>query len=177
MSQDIIDPLILGHRVRYYRRRAGMTLDQLGALVGKPAPYLSMLENGKREPRLGLINLLAGALEVGAAELLVPEAPTRRARLEISMTRAQDDPLYRDLELPKLKAHAKIPDLALEHIVGLFSELKGRTQAAMATREEARIANSELRAEMRQRGNYFEEIEELAAEAVADAVVRALQAP
>ena len=66
--QDAIDPLVFGHRVRYYRRRARLTLDELGARVGKPAPYLSMLENGKREPRLGLINALADALEVGAAD-------------------------------------------------------------------------------------------------------------
>ncbi|MEA2001198.1 MAG: helix-turn-helix domain-containing protein, partial [Actinomycetota bacterium] len=148
---------------------AGMTLDELGALVGKPAPYLSMLENGKREPRLGLINSLAEALDVGVAELLVPEPPTKRSRLEIGLFRAQEDPIYRDLELPHLKAQSKVPDAALEHILGLFGELKERSQVAMATREEARIANSELRAEMTQRGNYFEEIEEIAAKAVAAA--------
>ena len=167
MTQDSIDPLILGHRVRYFRRRAGLTLDQLGEIVGKPAPYLSMLENGKREPRLGLINSLAAALDVGAGELLIPDPPTKRSRLEIGMSRAQDDPIYRDLELPLFKPHAKVPDAALEHILGLFGELKGRAQANMATREEARIANSELRAEMRDRGNYFEEIEAIAAQAVA----------
>jgi predicted transcriptional regulator len=68
-----------------------------------------------------------------------------------------------------LKASAKIPDLALEHILSLFGQLKGREQVTMATREEARIANAELRAEMRERGNYFEEIEKIAAEAVAAA--------
>ena len=164
--QDSIDSLVLGHRVRYFRRKAGLTLDQLGEMVGKPAPYLSMLENGKREPRLGLINSLAAALDVGAAELLLPDAPTRRSRLEIGVTRAQQDPIYRDLELPLLKPHAKLSDTALEHILGLFGELKGRAQATMATREEARIANSDLRAEMRERGNYFEEIEQIAAAAV-----------
>lgn len=169
MAHDSIDPLVFGHRVRHFRRQAGLTLDQLGELVGKPAPYLSMLENGKREPRLGLINALAEALDVGAGDLLLPEAPSRRSRLEIAVAKAQDDPLYRDLELPHLKPHAKLPDVALEHVVALFGELKGRTQAAMATREEARIANSELRAEMRKRGNYFEEIEALAAEAVESA--------
>ncbi len=164
--QDSIDPLVFGHRVRHFRRQANLTLDELGAQVGKPAPYLSMLENGKREPRLGLINSLAEALEILAADLLQPEPPNRRSRLEIGVARAQEDPTYRDLELPLLKPSAKMPDLALEHIMGLYGELKGREQITMATREEARIANSELRAEMRERGNYFAEIEEIAGRAV-----------
>ena len=92
-----------------------------------------MLENGKREPRLGLINALAAALDVGAGELLLPDPPTRRSRLEIGLVRAQEDPIYRELELPLLKPHTKLPDMALEHILGLFGELKGRAQATMAT--------------------------------------------
>lgn len=167
--QETIDPLIFGHRVRHYRNKAGLTLDDLGERVGKPAPYLSMLENGKREPRLGLINKLADALDVPVGELLVADAPNRRSQLEIGIARAQHEAIYRDLGLPVLKPTAKMPDIALEHLLALFSELKGREQATMATREEARIANSDLRAEMRERGNYFREIETLAAEAVAAA--------
>ncbi len=166
---DSIDPLVLGHRVRFFRRRAGLTLDELGLRVGKPAPYLSMLENGKREPRLGLINALAEALDIGAGELLTSEPPSRRSRLEIGVARAQEDPVYRDLQLPLLRPSAKLPDVAMEHILALYGELKGREQVTMATREEARIANSELREEMRERGNYFEEIEQIAARAVAGA--------
>ena len=56
----MIDLLTFGQRLRHFRRQRGMTLDALGAIVGKPAPYLSNLENGKREPKLGLINALAG---------------------------------------------------------------------------------------------------------------------
>ena len=166
---DGIDPLVFGHRVRHFRHVAGLTLDELGERVRKPAPFLSLLENGKREPRLGMINALAGALDVSVSELLLADAPNRRSRLEIGVVRAQDDPIYRDLELPLLKPGARVPDLALEHIMALFGQLKGREQVTMATREEARIANSELRAEMRERGNYFEEIEKVAAEAVAAA--------
>lgn len=161
-----VDPLILGHRLRHYRRERSLTLDQLGALVGKPAPYLSMLENGKREPRLGLINALAEALDVPAVDLLLPEAPNRRAQLEVSLARAQDEPMYRSFGLPHLKPTAKIPDAVLEHIVRLYGELRGRSPANTATREEARIANSELRAEMRERNNYFHEIEQVAGEAL-----------
>jgi len=72
---DTIDSLVLGQRVRHYRKQRQLRLDDLGALVGKPAPYLSMVENGKREPTLGLINDLATALGVPAGDLLVPEPP------------------------------------------------------------------------------------------------------
>jgi predicted transcriptional regulator len=140
-----------------------LTLDDLGALVGKAAPYLSLLENGKKEPRLGLINDLAAALEVDTVDLLHSEAPTRRASLEVAIEHAQGEAMYRDLGLPHLRPSARLPDVALEHIVRLYDELRGRTAMTQVTREEARIANSELRDEMRRRGNYFGEIEEIAA--------------
>jgi transcriptional regulator with XRE-family HTH domain len=50
-----LDSLVLGRRVRHHRGKAGLTLDQLGAAVGKPAPYLSLLENGKKEPKVNLL--------------------------------------------------------------------------------------------------------------------------
>lgn len=165
--QDEIDPVVLGHRIRHYRKLRSLTLEDLGAKVGKTAPYLSMLENGKREPRLKLMGTIASALDVPVTELLRTDAPNRRSELEIAVANAQDDPLYRDLGLPYLRPTAKVPDVVLEHIVRLYEELSGRAHPTIATREEARIANSELRAEMRLRGNYFAEIEEVAAEAIA----------
>ncbi len=159
METIAVDPLIFGKRVKHYRRQRGLTLRALSEQVDKPAPYLSQLENGKREPRLGLINALASALGVPVADLLSNEAPDRRSQLEAMLERSQEDPLYQDLRLPPLKASAKLPDLALEHIVTLYRELRNRAFPAAATREDARIANAELRAEMKQRGNYFEEIE------------------
>lgn len=146
-----------------------MTLDQLGAEVGKAAPYLSLLENGKKEPRIGLINDLAAALDVDAVDLLRSEAPTRRAHLEVALEHAQAEAMYSELGLPHLRPSARLPDVALEHIVRLYDELRGRTALSQVTREEARIANSELRAEMRKRGNYFAEIEAIARDAVAAA--------
>jgi transcriptional regulator with XRE-family HTH domain len=162
----MIDPMIFGQRVRHFRKREGMTLDDLGQRVGKPAPYLSLLENGKKEPKLGLINELSAALGVEVGDLLSDEAPTRRAHLEVAIERAQRDHAYRDLALPYLKPSSRIPDVALEHIVRLYEELRGRDNASPFTRDEARAANAELRAEMTERGNYFAEIERIAAEAV-----------
>jgi len=162
-----VDPLLFGRQVRHQRKRRGLTLDELGALVGKPAPYLSLVENGKREPRLGLMNELAAALHVPVADLLVAEPPTHRDALEVAIERAQVDPAYRTLGLAHLKPGARVPDLALEHIVRLYEELRGRDAAATFTREEARAVNAELRAEMREVGNYFADLEAVATEAVA----------
>jgi len=164
-----IDPLVFGHRVRHYRKTAGMTLDDLGAKVSKPAPFLSLLENGKKEPKLGLINDLSIAFDIDVSELLSAEAPSRRAALEVAIERAQRDQAYRDLGLPYLKPSARLPDAALEHIVRLYEELRGRDAAAPFTRDEARAANTQLRAEMTERGNYFGEIEAIAA-GVVDAI-------
>ena len=157
---------MFGQRVRYYRKQAGLTLDALGSIVGKPAPYLSLLENGKKEPRLGVINDLSVAFGIDAGDLLKADAPSRRAELEVAIERAQRDQAYRDLSLPYLKPGSRIPDAALEHIVRLYEELRGRDDAAPFTRDEARAANAQLRAEMTERGNYFSEIEKLAASVV-----------
>ncbi len=166
MSSGGVDPLVLGQRIKHFRRVRGYTLDQLGDRVGRPAPYLSLVENGKREPRIGLINDLASALEVSAVDLLTPEAPSRRADLEVRLERAQEHPLYSALGLAHLKPSVKLPDVALEHILALFDELKGSPARTLLTREEARIANSELRADMRHRNNYFGDIEKVAAQAL-----------
>ncbi len=162
-----LDTLLFGQRLRHLRRQRGLTLDGLGARVGKPAPFLSLVENGRREPRLSLIEDLAAALGVGVTDLLSAEAPSRRASLEITLQRAQDEPLYRQLGLPWLKPSASVPDNVLEHVVALFETLRLRSQSQPATPEAARRANVELRAEMRERANYFPDIEHAAGSALA----------
>ena len=53
------DLATLGQRMRHFRTAAGLTLDQLGADVGVAASQLSLMENGKREPRLSLLGAIA----------------------------------------------------------------------------------------------------------------------
>ncbi|MDH3706610.1 MAG: helix-turn-helix domain-containing protein [Acidimicrobiia bacterium] len=159
-----LDPVVLGHRLRYCRRRAGLTLAQLGDRVGRPAPYLSQLENGKVEPRLGLLDDIAGALDVEVADLLDPSPPPdRRAELEIELARAQRDPRYVALGLDELRPSAKVGDEVLEHILALYRALpeqepdeSGRRQRAG---DRARLANIALRAEMTACNNYYPDIE------------------
>lgn len=160
------DLLTFGHRLRAARRARSMTLEDLGSVVGKPAPYLSLVENGKREPKVTLVQRLAAALETTPGDLMSPEPPNHRARLEIEVERAQRDPLYESLDLAYLRPSAKLPDEALAHIATLFFELKQRSAVSAAAPEAARTANNKLRRELEARDNYLREIEAEAAAAL-----------
>jgi len=148
--------------VRHLRRSRRMTLAELGRRVGRAPSQLSLLENGRREPKLSLVSKIAAALDVSVNELLSPTPPTRRAALEIALEEAQRDPRYQALGLPHLRVGPRVPSEVLEHLVALYDELKRRDSRPTATPEDARAANAELRRKMRERGNYFGEIERLA---------------
>ena len=163
------DLILVGRRVRHHRRAKGLTLEQLATEVGRAPSHLSLIENGRREPRLSLLQALATALDVPLSQLLAPEPPSRRAALEIALEHAQRGPLYASLGLPPVHAGRRLPSEALEALVGLHDELAKRMRETAATPEEARRANAELRQSMRERGNYFPEIE-VAARGVLDAV-------
>jgi predicted transcriptional regulator len=120
------------------------------------------MENGKREPRLSLLGSIAERLSIPVAELLEPTAPSERAGLEIELERAQSSPVYAELGLPVIRAGKGMPDDTLRVLVGLHGELARRSREAIATPEEARRANTELRAMMRSRDNHLPEIEKLA---------------
>lgn len=134
------DPVVFGHRLRHYRRARGLTLDELGARVGRPTPYLSQLENGRREPKIGLIDVLARALGVGADDLLSPEPPNRRAELEVALQRVQTHPRFQALGLAELKPSARLPDEALEHVVRLFDALCAEDERTTADTLRAAVA-------------------------------------
>jgi transcriptional regulator with XRE-family HTH domain len=156
------DLATLGQRIRHFRTDAGLTLDQLGGAVGVAASQLSLMENGKREPRLSLLGTIADTLGIPVAELLEPTAPSERAGLEIELDRSQSSPVYAELGLPVIRAGKGLPDDTLRALVGLHHELARRSREAIATPEEARRANTELRAMMRSRDNHLPEIEKLA---------------
>jgi predicted transcriptional regulator/transcriptional regulator with XRE-family HTH domain len=173
-SSSALDARVFGQRLRHFRRQRNLTLGALGAAVGRPASYLSQLENGHREPRLSTVSQLAEALGIGAGDLLDAEPPNRRAELELSLVEIQEDPRYRQLRLPHLRPSARLDDAALEHIVALFGLVRDLTDTATPTRNDrrppevggARAANAALREEMRRRDNYFEDVEKVCADAL-----------
>ena len=166
MDSASADIATLGHRIRHFRSAKGLTLDELGAEAGVAGSQLSLIENGKREPRLTLLQHIASALGVELADLLTNEAPNSRAALEIELARAQRGSLYGSLGLPSVKPTRGTPTETLQAIVGLHRELARRATQAIATPEEARRANNELREHMRAQNNYITEIEELAEDRV-----------
>ena len=163
---DGIDLVTFGQRLRHLRRTRGLTLAELGERVGRAPSVLSLLENGRREPKLSMVEQLAGALSVPVTELLSRQPPSRRAQLEIALADAQQDPSYRRLGLPQLKVGSRVPTDVLEHLVAVAAELRAQQSKPAATPEEARAANAALREAMRERANYFEDVEREAAAAL-----------
>ena len=161
-----MDSLVFGQRLKYYRKRNNYTLVQLGNIINKPAPYLSQLENGIMEPRVTLIRELASALDCTPSDLLDPEPPSRRAALEIELRRLQDEPQNKQRKLPYLRPSSRMPDEILEHIIGLYSALEEDNSFTISNpntpKNIARNSNKDLRSEMSDRNNYYQEIEKIA---------------
>ncbi len=162
------DLVTLGQRIRHYRTSSGMTLDQLGERVNIAGSQLSLMENGRREPRLSLLTAVAQVLGIELSQLLDSAPPSKRAALEIELDRAQRGSVYAELGLPVVRPSKGTSDETLEVLVGLHRELAKRAREAIATPEEARRSNTELRQHMRTLDNYLPDIETIAERLLAD---------
>ncbi len=158
-DEGMLDSLTIGRRIRQLRAERGLTLDDLGEALGRAPSQVSVIENGKRELKLGEVQKLARIFGVTLEDLLSREAPSKRAALEIALERAQRGPLYASLSLPALPVRKTLSDEAIETILALHEELQRLHRERAATPEEARRANTELRRGMRARNNYFGDLE------------------
>jgi HTH-type transcriptional regulator, competence development regulator len=59
-----------GQRLRAARLARGLNLHQLARLTGISAPALSLIETGKRDPRLTTLHKLSAALRLSPGDLL-----------------------------------------------------------------------------------------------------------
>lgn len=68
---------MLGKRIKYYRKKKGLTQQEFGELLGftvKNAEIrVSQYENGNRNPRPLLLNKMAEILDVKKEALLLPD--------------------------------------------------------------------------------------------------------
>ena len=77
-DEDMLDPLTIGRRIRQLRSDRGMTLEVLAQAIGRAPSQVSVIENGKRELKVGelqrdLEDLGAGALGLGGEGHSTPE--------------------------------------------------------------------------------------------------------
>ena len=161
-SMDPGDALTLGRRIRERRTKLGLTLEQLATAVDRAPSQLSAIENGKREPRLPLLRAIAQVLDSTVDELLLEEAPSERAALEIAVERAQRGAVFASLGLAPIRVSKATSDETLKALQGLHQEVERLHRERAATPEEARRANTELRGEMRVAGNYYPDLEQAA---------------
>lgn len=68
----------VGEKIRFYRRKCGMTQKALGTAVGFPESSadvrIAQYESGTRSPKLGVMKALSGVLGVSPETLRAPDA-------------------------------------------------------------------------------------------------------
>ncbi|MFT4212300.1 MAG: helix-turn-helix domain-containing protein [Microbacterium sp.] len=161
-AADDADALTIGRRIRQLRTQRGMTLEELAAAVARAPSQLSMIETGKREPKLTLLRQIAKAVGSSVDALLEAEPLDERAAMEISLERAMRGQTFQALGLSPFRIGKSVPDEALRAMLALQGEIERLRDERAATPEEARRANVELRHLMRQQNNHFPDLEEQA---------------
>ncbi|WP_296197756.1 helix-turn-helix transcriptional regulator [uncultured Microbacterium sp.] len=161
------DALTIGRRIRQLRTERGMTLDALAEAVGRAPSQLSMIETGKREPRLTLLQVIARVLGTTLDALLESEPLDERAELEIALERSMKAGTMRSIGIDAFRIGKGVPDDALRAMVALQHEVERLRDERSATPEEARRANVELRHLMRTQDNYFPDLEQHARDVLA----------
>lgn len=159
IEDDALDPLMIGRRIRAARTQRGMTLESLADAVGRAPSQLSMIENGRREARLSLLQSIAKALGTTLDALLAGDPLDERATLEISLERAMRGQTFQALGIPPFRVGKTIPTEVLSALMTLQGEIERLRDERSATPEEARRANVALRRLMRTQDNYFPELE------------------
>ena len=158
-----VDPLTIGRRIRQLRTARGMTLEELATAVDRVPSQLSMIEKGKREPKLTLLRSIARALGTSLDALLESEPLDERSTLEISLERAMSGQTFRALGIEPFRIGKTLPTEALRTMLALQGEIERLRDERAATPEEARRANVELRHLMRREDNHFADLEAHAA--------------
>ncbi|NYF17735.1 transcriptional regulator with XRE-family HTH domain [Microbacterium sp. AK009] len=161
-DDEEVDSLTIGRRIRQLRTERGMTLDDLAAAVERVPSQLSMIENGRREPKLTLLRQIARALGTSLDALLESEPLDERATMEIALERAMKGQTFQALGITPFRIGKTVPDDALRAMLALQGEIERLRDERAATPEEARRANVALRRLMRTQNNHFPDLEKQA---------------
>jgi transcriptional regulator with XRE-family HTH domain len=67
-KEALRDQVVLGKALRVFRKRTGMTQEQLAAKAGTMGYYVSLIENGKRGLRWHMVMRFLRAMDIGPSE-------------------------------------------------------------------------------------------------------------
>lgn len=166
MAEEV-DALTIGRRIRQLRVAAGLTLEQLATAIDRAPSQVSMIETGKREPKLTQLQAIARALDTTIDQILADQPLDERAGMEIAVERAMKGQTFQALGIAPFRIGKTVPDEALRALLALHGEIDRLRDERAATPEEARRANVELRHLMRSQDNHFADLETKAAEILA----------
>jgi transcriptional regulator with XRE-family HTH domain len=76
--------MYVGHRIRESRAAQGLSLEQLARLTGISAPALSLIETGKRDPRLTTLKRIADALRAPLATIIADGSQTAEPTVPVA---------------------------------------------------------------------------------------------
>ena len=111
VDDEDADTLTIGRRIRQLRTTRGMTLDDLAAAVDRAPSQMSMIETGKREPKLTQLQAIARALGVSIDALLEGEPLDERSAIEIALERAMKGQTFRSLGIEPFRIAKSLPCL------------------------------------------------------------------
>ncbi|OZB48399.1 MAG: XRE family transcriptional regulator [Cellulomonas sp. 14-74-6] len=166
-TAEEVDALTIGRRIRQLRTAAGLTLEQLATAIDRAPSQVSMIETGKREPKLTQLQLIARALDTTIDQILAEQPLDERAAMEVAVERAMKGQTFQALGIAPFRISKTVPDEALRALLALHGEIDKLRDERAATPEEARRANVELRHLMRRQDNHFADLEKKAAEILA----------
>ncbi|GAB6856750.1 helix-turn-helix domain-containing protein [Microbacterium xylanilyticum] len=166
-TAEEVDALTIGRRIRQLRTARGMTLEQLATEIDRAPSQVSMIETGKREPKLTQLHAIARALDTTIDQILAEAPLDERSGMEIAVERAMKGQTFQALGIAPFRIAKTVPDEALRALLALHGEIERLRDERSATPEEARRANLELRHLMRSQDNHFADLEQKAAEILA----------
>jgi predicted transcriptional regulator/DNA-binding XRE family transcriptional regulator len=166
-TAEEVDALTIGRRIRQLRTARGMTLEQLATEIDRAPSQVSMIETGKREPKLTQLQAIARALDTTIDQILAETPLDERSGMEIAVERAMKGQTFQALGIAPFRIAKTVPDEALRALLALHGEIERLRDERSATPEEARRANLELRHLMRNQDNHFADLEQKAAEILA----------
>lgn len=70
MTQEYLDPIVVGEAIAYYRRKKRLSQEVLSGLADIGRTHLSAIERGERKPTLETLYRICGALGVKMSEVI-----------------------------------------------------------------------------------------------------------